>query len=174
MGWVESQGYFSYYLAVSMIFMTVSYALLLGYNETWAISGEFVAWMIMSFYVIGLQFFFGVCFTCLFMVCPLELTSIVNTVSSIGCMCGAMIQSYLFGFIADQTLSYNASIFMVFGCMVFGSLIAVSVYFIDVIRNGELHKKAMHTSKYEAMNDKTIKANHYGSLNTKHTSIKHV
>ena len=111
---------------------------------------------------------FGVCFTCLFLVCPLELTSIVNTVSSIGCMCGAMIQSYLFGFIADETLSYNGSIFMVFGCMVFGSLIAVSVHFIDLLRNGKLHKKAMQPSKYEAINDKTIAANQYGSLNTTH------
>eukprot|EP01084_Bolivina_argentea_P117597 208809_1 len=165
-GWIISKyGYFSYYLMFSLILMTFSYGILCFYNDTWIISSELTAWIIMLFWVVGLQYFFGVCFTCLFMVCPLELTSMVNTVSSIGCMVGSMIQSYLFGLIADETDSFHWSILMVLSCLILGSLIAISVHFIDIIRDGSLHKESK-SNKYDIINNKTpAKLNNYGSVN---------
>merc|ERR1712154_311484 len=63
-------------------------------------------------YVVGVHFFFAAAFTCLFMSVPVEYVGVVNTVNAVGFMLGSMLESYLFGIIADATGSYADSIFM--------------------------------------------------------------
>ena len=91
-------------------------------------------------------------FTCLFMVCPLEVVPVVNTVNAIGFMLGSMVQSYLFGLLADETGSYSASIFMCFVLLVFGLVLSVVVHALDVFEDGPLHKPS-DAAQHKQIND---------------------
>merc|ERR1712087_707106 len=103
-------------------------------------------------YVVGIHFFFAAGFTCLFMTVPVEYVGVVNTVNAIGFMLGSMVQSYLFGIIADATGSYAASIFMCFFLLAIGLMFSVVVHALDVIEDGPLHKPSDAT-QLKTIND---------------------
>merc|ERR1712083_1230753 len=87
---ISKYGYLSYYFVSSLLCMTISMSLLYFYNgDTWSVSPIAIAWIVIILYIAGVEHFFSVSFACLFMVCPLELTAIVNTVTSVSVMSGS-------------------------------------------------------------------------------------
>eukprot|EP01084_Bolivina_argentea_P098440 176914_1 len=146
-GWLISKYGFVSYWSISAMFLTsCSMTLLFFYDSNiWInniVSPLFSMWIIVIINDTGLQYFYAASFTCLYMVCPLELTAIVNTVSCVGYMSGSALGSYLFGAIADQTDTYRWSIFMIAVLLIGGLIISIAVHVIDVKQNGLLHKKA--------------------------------
>jgi len=146
---ISKYGFLSYYLISSMFFMSL--AMFIMYIYAGALSPGLVVWIVVICYVIGIQHFNAVSFSCLFIVCPLELTAIVNTVAAIGFMVGSTIQSYCFGAIADIA-SYSYAIFMCLCLASIGLITAFIVFGLDYKVNGPLHKPSMY--------------NHYKSLPT--------
>ncbi len=73
------------------------------------------------------------------LICPVELSSIVNAVAAVGFMSESAIESYLFGIIADNG-GYVWSILMMIVILFIGLIISAIVHFIDIADNGPLHK----------------------------------
>jgi len=101
-------------------------------------------------YIAGEHYFFSSAYTCLFLSCPLEAVPIINTVSSVGCMLGSLLQSYFFGFLADESGSFSYSMFMTEVLLVIGLAFSAIVFVIDLLRDGPLHKMAPLEGDFKA------------------------
>jgi len=139
---ISKYGRVSYYQMLGTALMTLGMLLAFLYNVCqWAdVSALGLLCSLLFSYVVGVHFFFAAAFTCLFMVCPLEVVPVVNTVNAIAFMLGSMLQSYFFGMVADETGSYSLSIFMCFALLAIGLMLSVVVHALDVYEDGPLHK----------------------------------
>eukprot|EP01083_Nonionella_stella_P092309 258374_1 len=157
-GWFNSKyGYLSHFLILSMLLMSVGMSILLVHmnlNDDITLSSPVVgavnAVLIIIVYVVGLQQFFAVSFTCLLLSCPMELSSIVNSVAAIGYMIASVIETDLFGVIADATRpiskggshnEYMWSVLMMIAFTFIGLILAIIVHVIDVAQDGPLHER---------------------------------
>jgi len=153
--WVISKyGHVSYYQILGTSLMTFGLLMAFLYNIFgWEdVSSLGLLCSLLFSYVVGVHFFFAAAFTCLFMVCPVEVVPVVNTVNSIAFMLGSMVQSYLFGFIADETDSYSGSMLMCFVLMSIGLMLSVVVHALDVFEDGPLHKPS-GAAEHKIIND---------------------
>ena len=139
--WMMSKyGFMSYFQILGSALMTMGMLMAFLYNVfAWQHGRAFFVSLCLSYFA-GTHFCFAAGFTCLFMTVPTESVSVVNTVNSICFMLGSMVQSWLFGFIADETASYSGSIFMCFVLLAIGLALSGVVHVLDVLEDGPLHK----------------------------------
>eukprot|EP01084_Bolivina_argentea_P044710 82262_1 len=147
-GWLVTKlGFLSYWLMAAFLFTSLSLSMLFSYDiHSNVLNGGIMMWIVTIFYVMGIQYFNASAFTCLYTVCPLELTSLITAVSSIGFMSGSAIESYLFGVIADRTHGYRYSILMMVILLTIGLIISIIIHSIDIKTHGPLHKKQIVTN----------------------------
>ena len=155
--WIISKyGRISYYLMLGNGLMVTGMFLVFLYDiYRWNEDGSSL-WFLCSFlisYVSGAHFFFATAFSCLFLVCSPQSVAMINMVTSIGTMLGCMIQSYLFGLIADETGSYSGSIFLCLVPLAVGMVLSVVIHVIDVMDDGPLHKSTQEKKEYETIGD---------------------
>eukprot|EP01084_Bolivina_argentea_P044711 82263_1 len=147
---ITKLGFLSYWLILAFFLKTLSLGILLFYDIYSNIfNSEIIMWIITILYGMGVQYFAATSFTCLYTVCPLELTSLITAVSSIGFMSGSAIESYLFGLIADNTIkthTYRYSILMMVILLTIGLIISIIIHSIDIKTHGPLHKKQIVTN----------------------------
>jgi len=151
---ISKYGHVSYFAMLGTALMTMGMLMAFLSNVfAWQdISSLAMVICLIFAYVVGTHFFFAAGYTCLFMSVPVEGVSVTNTVLSMGAMLGSMAQSWLFGFIADETGSYTWSIFMCFALLAVALVLIVAVHTLDVWEDGPLHKPSQ-AAKYECIVD---------------------